>query len=189
MSNTIVMGTSADDSIDSSGDFVSINAGEGNNYISSGYGKNVSIISGAGNDTIIDATYGMGAIGGNNININSGAGNDSISNYGDNVTINAGAGDDSIYNSTGYLGDYVLKVSVNGGAGNDYITYSENSAHATTNGGVGNDTIRLFIKNGVNTRDFNRRMKRRQKNILTAKYKHIKIEFSAGVVGNKIVLS
>ena len=147
-----------------------------------------TIINGTSDDDTINNVY-YGTDYGTNVIINGLAGNDYINNTYDKVSINGGASNDTISNYPSYLGGYVSEVSVSGGAGNDYIVYNKYTKNMSINGGVGNDTIRLFIKNGVNTRDFNRRMKRRQKNILTAKYKPIKIEFNAGMVGNKIVLS
>ena len=117
-------------------------------------GDNVTITSGAGNDTIINqppSTAGMGeTISGSNVIIDAGDGNNVIDNSSSNVTINGGAGDDSVENSGASVsinvGDgndtirnYGSAVSLNAGAGNDSIY---NSASAVTiEAGDGNDSI------------------------------------------------
>ena len=142
-SNTLLAGTSGNDSIKNGGYWyedsnyiwhnggsnVTINAGKGNDSIYNGGGSNVTINAGAGDDYI----YNRGA----NSSINGGSGSDTIYNYsGTSLTINAGTGDDSIYNW-----DWKGNDSVNGGAGDDTITNLSDGGKTVT-GGAGSD---LFI--------------------------------------------
>ncbi len=91
-SNTLIMGTSGDDSIfnDENGDSVTIDGG-------------------AGDDTIRNGTLS----GGSNVSINGGAGDDSIYNYGASAIIVGDAGNDSIYSD--------LRATIYGGAGHLYF--------------------------------------------------------------------
>ena len=130
-SNTIINGTSYDDSIyNYYGDSVSIDAGAGDDSIDNYYSQNVTINAGADNDYIYNSGSGL------NVKIDAGAGNDSIFNIGDNVTINAGAGNDSIFN-------YGKNVTINAGAGNDTVfLYSYSSLNVIQYAsGDGNDII------------------------------------------------
>ena len=122
------------------GDSVTIDGGDGNDYIWNDGGSNVSINSGAGDDTIdnegenstILAGDGNDYIwnddDGSNASINAGAGNDSIENSGDDVTINAGAGDDSINNEYGK---------------NVLFTYAAGDGNDTVYGFSANDTLQI----------------------------------------------
>ena len=88
-SNTLLSGTSGDDSIynDYSGDSVTINAGAGNDSIYT-YGDSVTIDAGAGNDSIYNSNS-------KNMTINAGTGNDSIGmiDYSKNTKIQYSNGD------------------------------------------------------------------------------------------------
>ena len=145
--NTVIGGTSYADSIKNSGTNVTINAGEGNDYIyhisESCQESYVTVNAGAGQDTII-GRYGDSSISG-------GAGNDlidiSIGNV-DYATINGGLGDDTIYND-GYEGYFIGKniFQYANGDGNDLIYgYTSNdtiliSGAAYSTSTVGNDVI------------------------------------------------
>ena len=123
-------GGAGDDFINNNkGKKVSINAGDGNNYIQNDE-SNVTIGSGSGNDTISnegssvaidggagnDYIYNNGYYGSNSVTIVGGSGNDSIRNSSYRVTINAGEGNDSIWNDSNYI-LFVYKA----GDGNDII--------------------------------------------------------------------
>ena len=132
-SKTVINGTSYADTISNSGDSVTIDAGDGDDYIWNEYAYYVTINAGAGNDFISNNS--------SSVKIDAGDGNDSIySGYGDSVTINAGAGNDFIGNSGWY-------TTINAGAGNDIISLG--SHNSTTNSlsviqyanGDGNDII------------------------------------------------
>ena len=103
---------------------VSINGNAGNDILQNKSGKNVTLIGGAGKDSITNF--------GSYTTIDGGSGNDSIDNDGFNVTISGGEGNDYIYNE----GD---EVTIAGGAGNDTI-YSKGE-YVTISGGIGNDKI------------------------------------------------
>ena len=79
-SNTIISGTSEEDSILNYGNNVTINAGAGNDSVRS-YGVNVTINSGAGDDTI--DSYGSGTV----YRYNAGDGNDIINGFSKDDTI------------------------------------------------------------------------------------------------------
>ncbi|MBO4780730.1 MAG: hypothetical protein J5497_08850, partial [Selenomonadaceae bacterium] len=119
-SNTLLSGTSGDDSIKNGGYWY-----ENGDYTWHDGGSNVTINSGAGNDSVYNS--------GDSVTINIGAGNDSITNYGDSVTINTGAGNDSVRNAYGDL------VTINTGAGNDSI--DNRGSSVTISGGKGKDSI------------------------------------------------
>ena len=143
LSNTLLSGTSGDDSIRngwyeksdvSGGNYVTIIASDGNDFIynnrkygASSGGNNSSIDGGTGNDSI--KNYGS------SVKIDGGAGNDSISNYyGNSLTIDGGTGNDSIYN------DYGSKVTIDSGDGNDSIR-NYDGKKVLIDGGAGNDSI------------------------------------------------
>lgn len=133
------------------------------------YGKDVTIDSGTGNDSIENGrtpspAYGINAM------INAGEGNDSIKNLADNVTIKGGAGndtiqneaswatsisagdgDDSIYNGYHFVwnskkmqwedtGKISDNSTIDGGSGDDTI-FNEVGSNVSINGGAGNDDI------------------------------------------------
>lgn len=154
------------DSIVSSGDRVTINAGKGNDTVNN-YGDYSIINAGDGNDHLFSNSYSYSyssVNGGSSYHatLNGGAGNDTIYSYGnlelvngdsghdyidsssDYSTLNGGAGNDTIYNR----GD--LSV-INGGAGNDYLisefayasSVTGTSYYSTLSGGAGNDNIQL----------------------------------------------
>ena len=110
-SNTLVTGTSDNDTIENHGSYATIKTG-------------------AGNDSVSNSTYGDD---GANSLIDGGNGSDSIDNYADNVKIDGGDGNDLIY-------DDGWGVTINGGAGNDYIN-SGLRGESSINGGTGDDLI------------------------------------------------
>ena len=121
-SNTILTGTSNDDTIQNGGYMRS-----GNGYINLSGGSNVTIIGRDGNDSILNwsDTY--------NVSINSGLGNDEIENYGLKVKIICGDDADAVYN-------YGLETTISGDFGNDFIHNLEGE-NSSINGGSGEDTI------------------------------------------------
>ena len=137
--NTVLSGTSYEDTIKNIAGGMTIKAGAGNDSIYSSTDKNytvknawgyVTIDAGAGNDTIHnDDPY---------VSINGGTGNDTInavsSSYGY-VTIHGGTGNDSIRNSQKFSKIY-------GDADADYIVNTDLGANVTIYGGAGNDSIR-----------------------------------------------
>ena len=146
--NTVLSGTSGNDSIYNYGSYATIDGGAGNDEISNGDSANyVSINAGAGNDEIfndgsrvtINGDAGNDTItnSGSQVTINAGVGNDYIDNFGDSVTINADAGDDTIE----HVGSEVI---INSGTGADNITIYGNANNATINMGAGNDSITNF---------------------------------------------
>ena len=160
-SDTLLSGTSGDDTMQSgyvkwkwleydckeaTGVFpenVTIVGGAGNDSIVN-YGSKVSIASGDNADTIFsgqgdwesyDDYHYCQYFGepADNTTLDGGGGNDFISNEnGSNVIISGGVGNDSIWND----GDY---STLYGGAGNDYI--DNDGSDVTLDGGAGNDTI------------------------------------------------
>ena len=157
-SNTLLSGTSDNDTVQNTGSNVTIAAGEGDNSIRSFFGSDVSITAGKGNDYVInDYTDGSTTdnvkifVGdGNNtvfssykssyVTIVSGKGKDSVENYSNNAKISVGAGNDSVWNGYDYSyggGDSVSAVL---GAGDDYFKdYYGDTVRA--DGGEGNDTL------------------------------------------------
>ncbi|MBR4641339.1 MAG: hypothetical protein IKO74_01300 [Selenomonadaceae bacterium] len=130
-SKKTITGMSYADTIKNSANYVTINAGAGNDKIYNTNGAHSSINAGDGNDSIHHISYDKK---GHYITIIGGAGKDSISNeYGDYSSINAGNGADSVYNKSYY-------TTINGGADNDTIT-NFNGALSSINGGAGNDLI------------------------------------------------
>ncbi len=137
-SNTLLSGTSGDDSIQNGGYWyegneeiwhdggsnVTINAGAGNDSVEN-YGSEVTINTGEGNDYVWNN-------GSSSVTINTGAGNDSVENYGSSVTINTGEGNDSVEN-------YGSEVTINTGEGNDEV-YNPGLS-VTINTGAGNDSV------------------------------------------------
>jgi len=79
--NTVVTGTSEDDSISNDGDSVTIDGGAVNDYIQNYYGDSVTIDGGAGNDYIYN--YGNNVL----IEYASGDGNDSIVGFNETSTL------------------------------------------------------------------------------------------------------
>ena len=119
-SNTLLSGTSGDDSIRNGGSWyengvdtwhdggsnVTINAAEGNDSVDNYFGSKVTINTGASNDYVWN--------GGSSVTINTGEGNDLVYNDGSSVTINTGAGND-------YVANWSDKVTISGGKSNDTI--------------------------------------------------------------------
>jgi len=173
--NTIITGTSGDDSIFNSGDFVTINAQGGNDNIGNS-GDSVLINAGAGDDSInymegdsvtIDAGAGddfvQGLVQGSNISISAGDGNDTIYNtvreYGSKVTIEGGAGIDSIFNweddaiiagggDADTIFNYADSATIDGGDDDDYIS-NNGGNDVTISSGDGNDTISVHESDNV----------------------------------------
>ena len=139
-SNTVLIGTSYGDTIYNSGQYVTINTGDGNDSINSNNGAYsnafVTINAGAGNDTIV-GRYGDSSISG-------GAGDDKISMGGDvdRATINGGTGNDIVY-LDGYLDC----------DGRNVIQYSYGDGFDTVYGIKPNDTLKItgsrYIKETV----------------------------------------
>ena len=144
LSNTLLSGTSSDDTIQNGGYWyengtntwhyggsnVTINTGAGNDYIYN-EGDFAEITGGNGNDTINNEVLGESA-GGSQVKISGGAGNDSIKNDGDDATLKGGAGND-------YIENWAPSTFIYGNEGNDKI-YSCGS-NVTINAGAGNDSI------------------------------------------------
>ena len=125
--DSVITGTTYDDTFQNTGANVTIYGLDGNDYIDNS-GASVKVCGGAGADTIYNksvSTY-----------IEGGADNDFISSRNDYVkylTLDGGSGDDTIYNCGDY--SYVL-----GGSGNDSM-YGFVDDFVTLNSGAGNDTI------------------------------------------------
>ena len=160
-SNTLVSGTSGNDSIRNWTDNVTISVDAGNDTIRNHSNNNI-IKAGAGNDYIqnygsnssIDAGEDDDSIDNNNggsfVSINAGTGNDLIRNDASNVTINAGLGNDYIENYTGST------VIINGGAGNDSIlNYAWYGSNVSINAGSGDDFISLGSSASLNLIQYN----------------------------------
>ena len=117
------------------GNYLSINGGSGNDYISSGSssstqrgtGSYSTLEGGNGDDTIVNL--------GNYVSINGGVGEDSIENSGTNSTVDAGDGNDFIKNTSN-------NVIISGGDGNDTIkNIGDNTYSIIIVGGAGDDSI------------------------------------------------
>ena len=140
--NTVVSGSSSNDTIYNYGSRVGINAYAGNDYlvsfstlISDSYYGYVTIDGGAGDDTV----EGFGHL----TYINGGSGNDSLYSSGKNNTVIAGTGNDYVVN----YGSYNI---INAGTGNDTIENKSIGDHSTITGGAGNDLISLSSASDAN---------------------------------------
>ena len=164
-SNTVIIGTSDNDTINNRGDSVTIDSGNGDDYICnydswSSSGINVLAYGDNGDDTLINGYhntfYGSK---GNGASLIGGEGTDSICNEGgDSVSIDGGKGNDFIRNR-GKL------VTITGGAGNDFIENRGNGRFedgavlrdgsdeqcdsVSVSGGTGNDTITHYLGKDV----------------------------------------
>ena len=128
--NTVLTGTSGNDTISNYGSYVTINAGAGNDSIyNSSSATNITIEGSEGKDSIEKF--------GNYVMIKGGADNDSIFSHGSNTTIEGGAGNDTIYS---YYSKGNSNSIIDGGAGDDKITHSQGD-YATINAGAGDDSI------------------------------------------------
>ena len=118
--NSLVSGTSDNDTIEN-------------------FAGGVTIQSGAGDDSIYNSTFSGYTINGSNgyVTIDAGAGNDTICNYNRYVSINGGAGNDEIWNYSG------ANVTITAGDGDDYI-WCGGANVIQYSSGDGNDTIRGF---------------------------------------------
>ena len=126
--NTIISGTSDDDSIYTSGSYVTVNAGDGDDTINSYYGSYSRFNGGDGDDTILTNGYfwSTGSFYSSYVSINGGTGDDLISlgSYSSNnyIIYNSGDGDDTITgnlsSATLYIADSTYTTSK---SGNDLI--------------------------------------------------------------------
>ncbi|MCP4485862.1 MAG: calcium-binding protein, partial [Gammaproteobacteria bacterium] len=143
-----IVGSDGDDSIETSGLGVDIDAGAGDDLVTAGSG-NDTIAGGDGDDIITDS-------GGTNIidggagddGIIAGSGNDTLYGGDGNDTLNGGSGNDLLY---GGDGNDTLSVSngtnvLDGGAGDDTLSgyYAGNN---TLIGGSGDDVLGLNVSN------------------------------------------
>ena len=129
--NSLVASDKYNDTIENTGNNVTIDGGEGDDLFLN-TGNKVSIIGGEGNDKF--------SIGGSMVSVNGGVGTDSISNTGSDNTLIGGEGVDTITNT----GERTI---VDGGAGADRLTNSASSA--TVYGGADADTITNSGANAV----------------------------------------
>ena len=164
-SNTLLSGTSENDSIRNGGWFdgsgmayggsnVTIVGGAGKDYIhsynsiynsieNSKISEYVTISGGTDDDNIDNRSY--------NSSISGGDGNDKITNYGDTVTINGDSGNDTVWNNGGSnvtidagtgndtIDNHSSEMSISGNSGNDSI--KNHGREVTINGGKGNDSL------------------------------------------------
>ena len=143
MADNIITYTSDADSIDNTLNGVTINAGKGDDTVNNS-GENVSVFGGDGYDLIANDSLGTGST------LEGGKGDDSIDNAATIVTIVGGAGDDSITNSGEEVsivgsggGDSITNsgalATINSGTDNDYV--NNTGASVLINGGAGNDSV------------------------------------------------
>ena len=118
--NSYISGGDGDDRIESYGNTSTIHGDDGNDYIWSNNGLNITLDGGTGDDTIsfnitITGSYNAYAL------INGAAGNDQITLYKAGVgnTVNGGTGNDTVYNENTIAGNV---YEYNSGDGNDLIT-------------------------------------------------------------------
>ena len=116
--NTLVNGTSDDDTISNSAGGVTIKAGAGDD----------SIISSTSSMYTVNNSYGY-------VTIDAGAGDDTVENIDPYVSISGGAGDDFIYNNTW------RNVTINGGTGDDTIDGLGSNNVIQYKAGDGDDVI------------------------------------------------
>ncbi|MBR0062054.1 MAG: hypothetical protein IJP68_11310, partial [Selenomonadaceae bacterium] len=152
-------GTNAADNFETRNDGVTISSGDGNDTIRNGSYETNAIYDG-GNSVSIDAGNGDDYIfnkSGNNVTITSGNGNDQAHSYeGDSVHVSLGAGNDYFNafhgkNITVYGGDDKDTIHANGGeklyydggAGKDFFWIYNSTNLATIIGGKDDDTISL----------------------------------------------
>ena len=130
LSNTLISGTDNADTIynEVSGSYVTIVSGAGDDSIING-GANASIIGGTGNDTISNKNSNA-----KNSTLLGNAGNDYIPTFGERSLIDGGNDSDTIYVG----GEY---STVTGGDGSDLVSVTSFGSHSTISGGKGNDTI------------------------------------------------
>ncbi len=124
-SGKVITGTAEADEIYNYGDSVTIDAGDGDDFIDNWYNIDpVTVNAGSGNDTILN--------GGDNSSIDGNADNDEINNVGWYSIIDGGDDADTIFNGgwgstiIGNAGDDSIKngsdsVTIEGGTGDDYI--------------------------------------------------------------------
>ena len=129
-SNTLLSGTSGNDSLYNTGNHVTLSGGAGNDTIYNMKGNYISINAGVGNDAA--HTYE-----GDSLIVNLGSGDDYFNAYqSKNVTVYGGNDNDTIG------GTKSEKIYLDGGAGNDTIeNYKDN---VTISGGADNDFIRNY---------------------------------------------
>ncbi len=117
---------------------ITLDAGNGNDYLSNDAAHDVIMNGGSGNDQFFSSL-------GTDVTMNCGDGDDTVENYDPNVTIYGGDGNDSIANfgNTAGLNGY---TSINGGAGDD--TIRNEGDEVTITGGAGNDYIYGSTRDG-----------------------------------------
>ena len=129
-----------------SGANVSVDAGNGNDYILNyNGGVDTTLLGGDGADTI--SNYGVGGM-----KIDGGAGNDSIvfyNNWYNTTSISGGAGNDTI--NVGNNANNSYTATINAGAGNDKISLRSDAAKSLIEykSGEGNDSITGFTVNST----------------------------------------
>ena len=122
----IIYGYDGNDTITNYANNVYISGGNGNDYLTSNYGSNATVLGGAGNDNV--------TVQSNNALIYGEDGNDTIQTYNEGNFVYGGRGDDYIYtrnNNNGF---------VSGEEGNDTIR-AYKGTHLTLSGGNGNDSL------------------------------------------------
>ena len=137
----IIIGTDAKESVYNNYDYVTVQTNGGDDSIDN-TGDSVSIDAGDSNDYIYNGRMGLNYGTAYNATIQAGAGNDTIYNMGARSSIDGGEGNDYIYD--GNNGKYSL-VTIKGGKGND--TINNNGDPKTTfqyTMGDGNDCITGF---------------------------------------------
>ena len=143
-SNTIISGTNYNDTLENTGDNVTVNAGSGDDTVDNYFGD-YAIIDGGDGDDYINNYFGDYAL------INGGDGDDTIINNGEFATIDSGSGDDSIdtyeseikiYSGNGNdsIGIYAHDETIDAGDGDDYI-YIEQCVGILLDAGSGDDYI------------------------------------------------
>ena len=147
LDNAIITATTGNNSIQNSGNKITINGGSGNDTLTNS-GTDVKINGNDGDDSVSNN-------GGNNVTIDGGKGKDAIFSSGSDASIFGGDGQDSIRinasatkvtvdggNDNDDINNYSASALIIGGDGNDYLYNRGDSS--TINGGIGDDEIHNF---------------------------------------------